>query len=177
MTTVRQPAAAPASPGPAATAATREEALQRMADRLEAAGLGADAYTQVAGRTTAAGKAYAATRAVGASVAGNLRGALWFTGILSVGWNLGAVLLRKSSVPDAGAAVAGDLLSNVVGGAAGATVSTLGTIALGSVMGAGPALTIASVVLGFGTFYVADRLVKGSEFYKATKAKVREALS
>ncbi|MEB3330473.1 MAG: hypothetical protein VKQ33_14705 [Candidatus Sericytochromatia bacterium] len=176
MTTIRQPAAAPPPMLPA-PAATREEALQRMADRLEAAGLGADAYTQVAGRTTAAGKAYAATRAVGASVAGNVRGALWFTGILSVGWNVGAVLLRKSSVPDAGATIAGDLVSNVVGGAAGATVSTLGTIALGTVLGAGPALTIASAVLGIGAFMVTDALVKRSDFYKAAKASVREALS
>jgi hypothetical protein len=183
MTAIRQPAATPVTPTPApaatapAPAATREEAMKRVAERLDAAGLGADAFTQVSSRTTAAGKAYAATRAVGASVAGNVRGALWFTGILSVGWNLGAVLLRKSSVPDAGAAIAGDLVSNVVGGAAGATVSTLGTIALGTIMGAGPALTIASAFLGIGTFMVADALVKRSDLYKAAKARVREALS
>jgi hypothetical protein len=145
--------------------------------RLQAAGLGADAYTKVAERTTAAGKTYAATRAVGASIGGNIRGALLFTGILSVVWNVGAVLLRKSSVPDAGAAVAGDLVSNVVGGAAGAAASTLGTIALGTVIGAGPALTIASAVLGIGTFFVADALVKRSALYHGAKASVRKALS
>lgn len=177
MTPVQSPSKATVPPLATGTAATREEALKRMADRLESAGLGADAYTRVAERTTSAGKAFAATRAVGASVAGNIRGALWFTGILSVGWNVGAVLLRKSSVPDAGAAVAGDLVSNVVGGAAGAAASTLGTIALGTVMGAGPALTIASAVLGIGTFFVADALVKRSALYHGAKARVREALS
>jgi hypothetical protein len=157
--------------------AARREAFKRVAEKLDAVGLGADAYTQVAAKSTAAGKALAATHAISASVLGNIRGALLFTGIFSVGWNTGAVLLKKSSVPQAGAAVAGDLVASVVGGAAGAAASTVGTIVLGTVMGPGPALTLAAGLLGIGTFLVADYFVKRSSLYATAKQRVREALS
>ncbi|MEB3195965.1 MAG: hypothetical protein VKP62_02070 [Candidatus Sericytochromatia bacterium] len=162
---------------PPASPATREEALKRMAERLESVGMGADAYTQVAARSSLPGKAYQATRAIGSSVIGNVKGALWFTGLFSLAWNAGTVLFGRTSVPDAGANVAGDLVSNVVGGAAGATASTLGTLVLGAILGPGPVLTVSAAGLGLVMFFVADALVKRSGFYKQTKVQVRQMLS
>ena len=98
-------------------------------------------------------------------------------GLLSVAINGWKVFNKEQTTAQAGGNVTGDMMSAVVGGAAGGAASALGTFALAGILGTGLPLTLAGIGLGIAGYMLADGWLKNTKFYNDVKTKVTTMLT
>lgn len=152
-------------PGKVATSAVREsKAMFARAAKSRSA--------------TAAAKASSAGRsALFGSVMGAIRSSVIINGVLSLGINGYKLFRNQTTMADAGANVTGDMMSAVVGGAAGGLASAAGTFALAGVLGTGLPLTLVGMGLGVAGYLVADQFLRGTKIFQDVTGAVRRALA
>lgn len=127
---------------------------------------------------TAAARASSAGRsALFGSVMGAIRSSVIINGVLSLGINGYKLFKKETTMADAGANVTGDMMSAVVGGAAGGLASAAGTFALAGVLGTGLPLTLVGMGLGVAGYLVADRFLRGTKLFQDVTGAVRRMLS
>lgn len=138
-----------------------------------------ESFAKAANTTRAATKAKAAAAGRGAAFGGIMsavKGSVLFNGLLSIGINGYKVFTKQSTISDAGAAVTGDVASAAVGGAAGAVASAAGTAMLGTMGVAGFPLTLITLGLGVGGYFIADKLFRNTAFFQSMTSSVKKLL-
>ena len=127
--------------------------------------------------TTAARASSAGRSALFGSVMGAIRSSVIVNGVLTLAINGFKVATGKMSLADAGANVSGDMMSAVVGGAAGGAASAVGTFALAGILGTGFPLTLAGIGLGIAGYMLADTFLRQTKLYNDVKTSVRNLLA
>lgn len=126
---------------------------------------------------TAARAGDAGRSAMFGSVMGAIKSSVIVNGILSLAVNGYKVYTKQSTLGQAGGEFTGDMMSAVVGGAAGGVASAVGTFALAGILGTGLPLTLAGIGLGIAGYMLADSVLKKTSFYQNAKAKVAQMLA
>jgi hypothetical protein len=126
-------------------------------------------------------KANASANARGATFAGiksAVKSSVLVGGLLSLATNGWQVYKKQEDVATAGANVSGDLVSSAVSGAAGAAVSSIGTMALTAVgLTAGLPLTLAGIALGIGGYMIADKFLRATPIFQKLTSGVHDLLA
>jgi hypothetical protein len=87
-------------------------------------------------------------------------------GLLSLAFNGYKVYKKEQTVSAAGTYIAGDVASAVVGGAAGAALSAVGTPILAGMLGPASILvTVGGIGLGIAGYYVADKFFRNTSLF------------
>jgi hypothetical protein len=126
-----------------------------------------------------AAKAAAATNGRSAllgSVTGAIKSSMIFNGLLSLAINGWKLYNKQETTADAGANFAGDMTSAVVGGAAAGVASAAGTFILAGILGTGLPLTLAGIAIGAAAYFVADNVLRGTNFFNSIKSKVHSMI-
>jgi hypothetical protein len=95
-----------------------------------------------------------------------------FGSIISVATNGWELYNKRESGAQAGANVAGDVVSSAVGGAGGAVASYIGCGILETMGAGGGLLTIAGLGLGIGGYFLADTLLRNTNIFKSFQSGV-----
>jgi hypothetical protein len=127
--------------------------------------------------TTAARAGQAGRSALFGSVMGAIKSSVIVNGLLTVAVNGYKLATGKATLADAGSAVSGDMMSAVVGGAAGGAASAMGTFALAGILGTGLPLTLVGMGLGIAGYLVADSFLRQTKLYNDVKTSVRNMLA
>ncbi|MEB3196423.1 MAG: hypothetical protein VKP62_04395 [Candidatus Sericytochromatia bacterium] len=127
--------------------------------------------------STAARAGQAGRSAMFGSVLGAVKSSALVNGVLTLAVNGYLLATGKLTLPDAGANVSGDMMSAVVGGAAGGAASALGTFALAGLLGTGLPLTLVGMGLGIAGYLVADTFLRQTKLYQDVKSSVRQLLA
>jgi hypothetical protein len=93
-------------------------------------------------------------------------------GVISVATNAWELYNKRETGAQAGANVAGDLVSAAVGGAGGAVVSTVGCGMLAAMGMSGGLLSIAGIGLGIGGYFLADTFLRNTSLFKGFQSGV-----
>lgn len=93
-------------------------------------------------------------------------------GVISVATNAWELYNKRETGAQAGANVAGDLVSAAVGGAGGAVVSTVGCGMLAAMGMSGGLLSIAGIGLGIGGYFLADTFLRNTTLFKSFQSGV-----
>jgi hypothetical protein len=96
---------------------------------------------------------------------------IWGT-VLSAGINGYQYFNKQETGAQAGANVSGDVVSSVVGGAAGALVSYAGGGMLAAMGMSGIALSLTGIGLGIAGFFVADQLLRKTPMFQSFQSGV-----
>lgn len=126
---------------------------------------------------TAARAGEAGRSAMFGSILSAVKSSVIVNGVISLALNGWKVYNKEETLGQAGGNVTGDLMSAVVGGAAGGVCSALGTFALAGVLGTGLPLTLAGIGLGIVGYMVADGWLKKTKIYNDVKTKVATMLA
>jgi len=159
------PYLAGAAPGKVAAAAVSESKVM-FARAAKSRSASAAARASSAGRSALFG-----------SVMGAIRSSVIINGVLSLGINGYKLFKKETTMADAGANVTGDMMSAVVGGAAGGVASAAGTFALAGILGTGLPLTLVGMGLGVAGYLVADRFLRGTKIFQDVTGAVRRTLA
>jgi hypothetical protein len=92
--------------------------------------------------------------------------------LVSVATNGWELYNKRETGAQAGANVAGDVVSSAVGGAGGAIVSYMGCGMLEMMGAGGGLLTIAGIGLGIGGYFLADTLLRNTNLFKSFQSGV-----
>lgn len=113
-----------------------------------------------------------------AGVMGAIKTSVIVNGLFSLAINGYQVYSKKQTMAQGGANFSGDLMSAVVGGAAGGVASAAGTAILCSAFGmtAGLPLTLIGIGLGVVGYMVGDTFLKNTKIYNDVKTKVHSLL-
>lgn len=125
----------------------------------------------------AANASSSARGAMMSSIKGAVMSSVLVNGIISAAINGYKVYNKQETTAEAGAYVAGDLASAVVGGAAGGAASAAGTFLLAGILGTGLPLTIVGMGLGVVGYIVADKMLRQTEIFRKLTTSVHSMLS
>ncbi|MFP5502872.1 MAG: hypothetical protein ACLGIN_10315, partial [Candidatus Sericytochromatia bacterium] len=110
-------------------------------------------------------------------VLGAIKSSVIVGGLISIGVNGYQAIKGQQTWRQAGTAVAGDLASAAVGGAAGAAASAIATPMLAGMLGAGSLIvTLGSIGVGIAAYAVADSWLRKTPFFQKMTGTVSSTL-
>lgn len=165
--TANAPMIAGALPGHTSTESVREAKAFFTKARMSAATTRGMQQKQVA--------LDAGTSSMWGSITGAIKTSLIFNGLLSLAINGYMLYTNQETNQDAGANVAGDLTTAVVGGAAAGAATMGGTYLLAGILGVGLPLTLCGMALGCVGYFLAANVWQSTSIYNQIKAAVHNA--